>query len=76
MARRVGRSTVRRRLPEEEMTQSQIYLIGFVVVIIGLAIAAYLLAVPPVWIAVGIIVLVGIAIMAAANRSDTPPDRY
>jgi predicted signal transduction protein with EAL and GGDEF domain len=58
------------------MTQSQIYLVGFVVVIIGLAIAAYLLAVPPVWIAVGIIVLVGIAIMAAANRSDTPPDRY
>jgi predicted signal transduction protein with EAL and GGDEF domain len=55
------------------MTSSQIYLLGFVVVIAGLAIAAYLLNVPPVWIAVGIIVLVGVAIMAAASRSDTPP---
>lgn len=58
------------------MTSSQIYLLGFVVVIVGLAIAAYLLNVPPVWIAVGIIVLVGIAIMAAATRSDTPSDRH
>jgi predicted signal transduction protein with EAL and GGDEF domain len=58
------------------MTSSQIYLLGFVVVIAGLAIAAYLLNVPPVWIAVGIIVLVGVAIMAAASRSDTPPGQY
>jgi urea transporter len=58
------------------MTASQTYLIGFVVVIVGLAIAAYLMAVPPVWIAVGVIVLVGIAIMAAASRSDTPSDGY
>lgn len=58
------------------MTSSQIYLVGFVVVIVGLAIAAYLLNVPPVWIAVGIIVLVGVAIMAAASRGDTPPGQY
>jgi uncharacterized membrane protein YiaA len=58
------------------MTSSQIYLTGFVVVIVGLAIAAYLLNVPPVWIAVGIIVLVGVAIMAAASRRDTPPGQY
>jgi hypothetical protein len=35
------------------MTASQTYLLGFIILIIGLAGAAYMLAVPPVWIAVG-----------------------
>lgn len=45
------------------------YLVGFFVVIIGLAIAAYLLNVPTTWVAVGVIVLVGIGILTATSRT-------
>lgn len=45
------------------------YLIGYFVVIIGLAIGAYLLNVPTMWIAVGVIVLVGLAILTATSRT-------
>ncbi len=44
------------------------YLTGFVVLIIGLAIAAYLLNVPTMWIGVGIIVAIGIGILMATTR--------
>jgi uncharacterized membrane protein YiaA len=44
------------------------YLIGFFVVIVGLAIGAYLLNVPSTWIAVGVIVLVGLGILKATSR--------
>ena len=45
------------------------YLIGFVILIAGLAFAAYLLNVPSTWIAVGVIVLIGIGILSATNRT-------
>ena len=45
------------------------YLIGFLVVIVGLVIAAYLAGAPPVWIAVGAIVLLGIGIVTATSRT-------
>jgi len=51
------------------MTSSQTYLLGFIILILGLAGAAYLLAVPPVWIAIGVVILIGIGIMAAASYS-------
>lgn len=44
------------------------YLIGFIVLIVGLAIGAYLLNVPTAWIAVGIIVLLGLGIISASSR--------
>jgi uncharacterized membrane protein YiaA len=52
------------------------YLIGFVVLIVGLAFAAYLLNVPSTWIGVGVIVLIGIGILMATSRTkprDPPP---
>jgi hypothetical protein len=51
------------------------YLIGFIVLIVGLAIAAYLLGVPTTWIAVGVIVLIGIGILTGTSRTKTkdPP---
>ena len=52
------------------------YLIGFIVLIVGLAVAAYLLNVPTMWIAVGVIVLLGIGILTATSRmkqKDPPP---
>jgi hypothetical protein len=62
------------------MSSFQTYLLGFIILIIGLAIAAYLLEVPPLWIAVGAIVLIGIGIISAANRTKPrdphPPRTY
>jgi hypothetical protein len=52
------------------------YIVGFIVLIVGLAVAAYLLNVPPTWIAVGVIVFLGIGILMATSRTkmkDPPP---
>ena len=51
------------------MTSFQTYLLGFIVLVIGLAAAAYLMDVDPTWIGVGVIVLVGIGIISATNRT-------
>lgn len=51
------------------MSSFSTYLLGFVVLIIGLAIAAYLLGAPALWIAVGVVVLIGIGIISATNRT-------
>jgi uncharacterized membrane protein YiaA len=45
------------------------YIIGFLVIIVGLGIAAYLLNVPPLWIGVGVLVLLGIGIVSATSRT-------
>ena len=52
-----------------------IYLVGYVVLIIGLALGAHLLHVPPRWIAVGVIVLTGFGILSgvSATRHRDPP---
>jgi len=41
----------------------KIYLVGYVILIVGLAIGAYLLHAPLKWIGVGVLCLVGIAIV-------------
>jgi uncharacterized membrane protein YiaA len=51
------------------MSSFATYLIGFIILIVGLAFAAYLLNVPTTWIAVGVIVLVGIGILSATSRT-------
>jgi uncharacterized membrane protein YiaA len=51
------------------MSSFSTYLIGFVVLIVGLAIAAYLLNVPPTWILVGVVVLIGAGILQAVTRT-------
>jgi uncharacterized membrane protein YiaA len=45
------------------------YLIGYIILVIGLAIAAFLLNLPPMWIGVGVIVLLGIGILTATSRT-------
>jgi uncharacterized membrane protein YiaA len=60
------------------MSSFATFLIGFIVLVIGLVIAATLLGVPTTWIAVGAIVLIGIGIISATNRTkprDPPPPR-
>jgi len=45
------------------------YLVGFIVLVIGLALGAYLMHVPPMWIGVGVIVLVGLGIMMGVTTT-------
>ena len=54
------------------MSSFGIYLIGFIIFISGLAIAAYLLGAPPMWIGVGVIVLIGIGILTGVSRTKRP----
>ena len=46
-----------------------VYLIGFLILIIGLALGAHLAGVPPMWIAVGVICLIGIGILSAVKKT-------
>lgn len=52
-----------------------IYLVGYLILIAGLALAANMLNVPGRWIGVGVICMVGIAIIhgVAATRHKDPP---
>jgi hypothetical protein len=51
------------------MSSFSTYLIGFIVLIIGLAIAAILLGVSTTWVVVGCIVMIGIAILMGTTRT-------
>lgn len=58
------------------MSSFTLYLIGFIILIGGLAYAAYLLGLQPVWIGTGAVVLIGIGIITAVSktrqRDDSP----
>jgi hypothetical protein len=54
------------------MSSFGIYVIGFVIVIVGLALAANMLGVPSMWIGIGIIVLLGIGILTGVSRTKRP----
>ena len=52
------------------------YLIGFIILVIGLGFGAYLLNVPGTWIGVGVVVMIGIGVLMATTRTkerDAPP---
>ena len=49
-----------------------VYLAGFIVLTIGLAMGAYLLGAPPMWIGVGVICLLGIGILSAVKKTQSP----
>ena len=46
-----------------------LYLTGYVVLVVGLTLGAYLMHVPPRWIGVGVVVLLGIGIMTAVSTT-------
>ncbi len=54
-----------------------IYIVGYIILIIGLAIGAHLMHVPQKWIGVGVICLIGIAIIhgVTATRQKDPPSQ-
>jgi hypothetical protein len=45
------------------------YMVGFIVLIIGLAIGAYLMHVPQMWIGVGVVVAIGLGIMIGVTST-------
>ena len=49
-----------------------LYLVGFIILIVGLSIGAYLMHVPPRWIGVGVIVMVGIGILTGVTSTRRP----
>ena len=51
------------------MSSFATYVIGFVILIFGLAMAAYLLNVPTLWIGVGVIVALGLGVVTATGRT-------
>jgi uncharacterized membrane protein YiaA len=55
------------------MTSFATFLIGFFTVVVGLAIAAFLVHVPGQWIGVGTLVLVGFGILLATQRTGRGP---
>ena len=46
-----------------------LYIAGFVVLIAGLAMGAHLAHVPPQWIGVGVVVLIGLGILKAVTHT-------
>jgi NADH:ubiquinone oxidoreductase subunit 6 (subunit J) len=59
------------------MSNYALYLIGYVVLIAGLAYGAHLLGVPQVWVVVGAVVLLGLGIIRGVTRTrrrELPPD--
>ena len=51
------------------MSSFSTYLIGFIIVVVGLTIAAVLLNVPTTWIVVGVVILLGIGVLMATSRT-------
>jgi hypothetical protein len=49
------------------MSSLAIYLIGFVIVILGLAYGAFLAGAPPQWIIVGAVIALGIGVLAGVT---------
>ena len=50
------------------MSSFATYFIGFIILIVGLALAAFYLNVPVIWIGIGVVVLIGIGVLKATTR--------
>lgn len=46
-----------------------IYLVGYIILVVGLGIGAHLLHVPPQWIGVGILVMVGLGVISGVGST-------
>lgn len=46
-----------------------IYIVGFIVLTIGLSMGAFLMHVPPQWIGVGVVVLIGLGILTGVTAT-------
>jgi len=46
-----------------------IYLVGYIILIIGLAMGAHLMHMPPRWIGVGVVILVGLGVITGVTST-------
>jgi len=46
-----------------------LYIVGYVILIVGLALGAYYLHVPPRWVGVGVLVLIGIGVASGVAKT-------
>jgi hypothetical protein len=51
------------------MSSFSLFTVGYVIVVIGLAYAAYLVNVPREWIIVGLLVLAGLGVMKGVSKT-------
>lgn len=51
------------------MSSFAIYLIGVILVVAALAYAAILLGAPPVWVAIGALLIIGFGLMGAVRKT-------
>ena len=51
------------------MGRIQIYIAGVIILLLGLAAGAYLLGLPPKWIGIGSLVVVGFGVIGAATHT-------
>lgn len=54
------------------MSSFGIYIFGFVILIVGLALGAHMLGVPQAWIGIGVIVLIGIGVLMGVSKTKRP----
>jgi hypothetical protein len=54
---------------EVNMSTFGIYLIGFILVIAGLAYAAHLMGLAPLYIGIGVVILLGLGILTGVTRT-------
>jgi hypothetical protein len=54
------------------MSSFGIYIIGFVILIVGLALGAHLLGLPMQWIGIGVIVLIGLGVLMGVGKTKRP----
>ena len=55
------------------MSSFATYLIGYLIFVVGLAMAAFFLNVPMQWIVVGVVILIGLGVLMA-TRHEKPRD--
>jgi hypothetical protein len=49
-----------------------IYMVGFIVLIIGLGLGAHFMHVPPKWIGVGVVTMIGLGILLGVTSTRRP----
>ncbi|GAB3671946.1 hypothetical protein [Salinisphaera aquimarina] len=57
------------------MSNFAIYMIGVIVVVAALGYGAFVLGVPPLWIGIGVAVIVGCGLMGAVKKTREPSRR-
>jgi hypothetical protein len=56
-------------IPRSTIMSFGIYLIGYIILIVGLAIGAHLMHMPPRWIGVGVVILLGLGIVTGVTST-------